>query len=199
MKKELLTPENIKKDLLTIVNIRISNISDWRLSYIIPVTLIAVIIGILLKNIWIGGLIFSFAAYHIVRFILDARSCLRVKKELIKEINDCSFSVSVDKLEGISEEIVYEPHMGVRGSRSIKSVKVYRFQSGRQWRELSVGTHYKWSRLYNMSSKGLENTSVVGDEFYFVTLKSDNETAYVYNTNLFEYKDTVVTKKAGQL
>lgn len=186
MQKEMLTQENIKKDLLALLKTRVSNLSDWRFSFIVPFTLLAVILGILLKNVWIGLLIFSPAVYHIVRYAVDARSYSKVKQKLKKDINDCSFSVTVETLDGISSEIIYEPHR----SHCAKTIVVYCFQSGKHWRKPVVGTHYKWSKLYNMSSAGLDNTSIVGDTFYFISLSGDPETAYVYNTRLFDYRET---------
>ena len=79
MKKERLTLEAIKQDLMKIVDFQLSNKTDWRFSYIVPITLLAVMIGILLKNVLIGLLIFSIAAYHIVRYVIEYRKCKKSK------------------------------------------------------------------------------------------------------------------------
>ena len=73
MKKEKLTLEAVKQDLMKMVNFQLSNKTDWRFSYIVPITLLAVTASILLKNVFVGLLIFSIAAYHILRYVIEYR------------------------------------------------------------------------------------------------------------------------------
>ena len=54
MKKEKLTLEAIKQDLMKTVGFQLSNKTDWRFSYIVPITLLAVMVGVLLKNVRIA-------------------------------------------------------------------------------------------------------------------------------------------------
>ena len=79
MKKEKLMLEAIKQDLLKIVNFQLSNKAEWRFSYIIPITILAVMAGVYFKNIFVGLLVFSVATYHIVRY--RSLFCQRVPKQ----------------------------------------------------------------------------------------------------------------------
>ena len=81
MKKEKITLEAIKQDLMKMVNFQLSNKSDWRFSYIVPITLLAVMAGVLLKNVIVGLLIFSVAAYHIVRYVIEYREHKKSKQK----------------------------------------------------------------------------------------------------------------------
>lgn len=187
--KEDLTLEHVKQDLLKIVELRGSNISDWRLSYIVPVTLLAVIVGFLLKNVWIGLLIFSVSAYHIVRLVIEARQNRETKKLLKNEIQRGDVAVSIETLDHITQEIIYEPYAGRRSHHVTKEVKFFYFLSGIRWRVPNVITHYPWSKNYSITSKMLDMTAVEGNEFYVISLQSNHEIAYVYNTKFFDFKD----------
>ena len=48
--------------------------------------------------------------------------------------------------------------------------------------------NYTWSKTFYMSGQGIENTSLVGDEFYLVILHSTQEICAVYNTKFFVYE-----------
>ena len=80
MKKETLLLSNITNDLKAVVDSQIMNIVKLRFTYIVPITLLSIIYGALLKNIWISLLIFSVAAYHIVRYIIEYRNFIVKKK-----------------------------------------------------------------------------------------------------------------------
>lgn len=81
MKKETLLLSNITNDLKAVVDSQIMNIVKWRFTYIVPITLLSIIHGALIKNIWISLLIFSVAAYHIVRYIIEYRNFIVKKKQ----------------------------------------------------------------------------------------------------------------------
>ena len=46
--------------------------------------------------------------------------------------------------------------------------------------------HYDWSKEYNLSSEGLKNISVEGNEFFYVSLQGHPDVAYVYPCKFFE-------------
>ena len=188
MAKEVLTTENIKEDLLRVVEFKRNNISEWRFNLIFPMTLLAILLGYLLKNVWIGILIFSVAVYHIVRYVIETKETIKLKNILKGEITRGDFSISEEEFSHISEEIIYDPHRSGQRTRKTRTIKVLHFKGGRSWRIYYIGKHYKWSKQYSMSSSGLENTSVSGNSFYFVTLKCDEEIAYVYNTKFFDLR-----------
>ena len=189
MKKETLLISHITSDLKTVTNFQMDNIEEWRFSYIIPITLLSVLLGVILKNIWIALLIFSAAAYHIILFIIEHRNYSIKKKAVINAIARADICISTEKLSHIATEMIYEPHtVGTRG-RSTKTVKYYYFESGSRWRVPTVDKHYKWSKDYYISSKGLENISIQGDKFYFVSLQGYHDIAYIYPCKNFELEE----------
>lgn len=187
--KERLTKENIREDLLKALGSRASSVSDQRFSYMIPITAIAVILWVVFQQIWLGLAVFSVAAYHIVRFAVELQNDTKIKKILKNAIGRGEFSVSVEKLCRIETETIYEPHRGSLSTRTAKTVKIFYFLSGANWRVPAVGKHYQWSKTYDMSSDGLDNTSITDDEFYFVKLQADQEIGYIYNTKFFEFRE----------
>lgn len=50
---------------------------------------------------------------------------------------------------------------------------------------------YKWSERYAMSDEGVQNTSLIGDEFYIVLYHGDQKKkpVMIYNTKLFDYME----------
>ena len=201
MHKEKLTLFNIKYDLHKVASFKFSNASDWRFSYIVPITLLAIMIGVLTKSILIGLLIFSFAVYHIVLYIPSCKEYFRQKKAIKEAIDRRDISISAEKLSHIGTERIYEPHMGGRSIHKFKDVKFYYFVSGTRWRLPIVynrnasGTlwrrhegykHYGWSKEYYLSSEGLQNISVEGNEFYYISLQGHYDIAYIYPRKIFE-------------
>jgi len=110
VKKEVLTIHCIKSDLQKIADSTISNAGDWRFSYIIPFTLLAILIGVCLGSIVVGVLIFSVAAYHIVQYCIAVREYKAQKKALQSTLDRGDVSISVKTLSHIKAETIYEPH-----------------------------------------------------------------------------------------
>ncbi len=195
MKKEKLQLSNIAKDLKDIAFFDLSNVDDWRLSYIMPITLIAVLMGFFTKKIWIGLLIFSFAAYHIVRYAIEYKKYKAKKKAIIAVIDRGDISISVEKLSHIAEETVYEPYAHLGHSHSAKVATLFYFVSGGSWRLPTFSKHYEWSKDYYISSQGLVNVSVSGDEFFFISLQGHYDIAYIYPCKFFELDSSLELKK----
>lgn len=188
MKKETLSLLYIKQDLERYLRFKVSNKAEWRQTYYVPITAIALIVGIYLKNVWIGLLIFSFAAYHIVRYVLESREYRALKKEILDALSRGDVSVSVEKLDHIAVDRIYEPHFGKTNS---KLVSFFYFESGRSWRLPTIVKHYKWSREYCVSNDGLSNISIHGDDFYFISLQGYDDIAYIYPCKFFTLDERI--------
>lgn len=186
MKKETLLFSHIINDLKIIVNFQICNVGDWRFSYIIPFTLLSIMIGVLLRNILIALIIFSVAVYHIVLYIIECRNYRMKKKAVINAVERADICISIENLSHIATETIYEPHTVGTRRNATKTVQSYYFASGFCWRVPDVDKHYQWSKEYYISSKGLENISIQGDEFYFVSLQGYHDIAYIYPCKNFE-------------
>ena len=190
MKKESLTMENIKKDLRKSLNDRSDYVSEWRLLYIIPLTLISLILAFSPIRSWIWIPFFLWDIYHIVRYVLQLKELSTSKKLLRAALDRGDFAVSKETLERVGRETVYRPYRAVNRTRTTSEVPYLYFQSGIQW-EIPKVTHYEWSKEYHMSSSGLDHTSVKGDEFYLISLQADHEIAYAYNTKFFELAENL--------
>ncbi len=185
MKKERLTPDKVRRDLCKVAAGRETVTAEWRLRYILPGLALAVLLGIFLRSVWIGLLILLFPVYHIVRWIMTAREGKAAWQALLGMVQRDDLAVSVETLSHISEETVYEP--GVR-EQEYRIIKVFYFMSGASWRMPEV-THYTWSETHYLSCQGLDNTSLAGDSFYLISLQTDHDIAYIYNTKMFEFKN----------
>ena len=185
MKKEKLTLTNVTKDLRDIAFFNISNVRPWRFSFIAPITMLAVMLGILLSSVWVGILIFLPAVYHIIRYVQEYRKHLIQKKALSDVLDRGEVSVSVKQLSHIAEETIYEPHSSGRYAHATKEVTFFYFEAGGHWR-MPYTLHYSWSKDYHLSPKGLENISLKGDEFFYVSLQGHYDIAYIYPCKFFE-------------
>lgn len=180
MEKEILSLPNIKQDFKVVLGMQCAHITEWRLSYIIPITIVSVILGTFFKNLWIALAIFSVAAYHIVRYVMQYREYLAKKKAVKNAVNRADICISIEKFDHIAMETIYAPHYGRRWTYMTKLVEFYYFASGRKWRLPLVLRHYKWSKTYDISCQGLENISIQGDEFMYIFLQKYPDVVYVY-------------------
>lgn len=191
MKKEKILLSNIIQDLKIVADFQISNTADRRLVYIIPATLLSVILGFLSKNFWIALAIFTVAAYHIVRYAIEYKDYRAQKKSINDVLERGDVSVSVEQLNSISEELIYEPHRNLTNTKLARATTFYYFASGKSWRVPNVLKHYKWSMEYYVSTEGLKNISIEGDEFYFVSLQGNHNIAYIYPCKNFELEESL--------
>lgn len=191
MTKEKLTIDAIRQDLKRIAAWSISNKAGWRFSFIIPITLLAVLMGILLRNPWIGILIFLVALYHIIRYVIAYHEYKAKKRAVLEILDRADISISVERFSHIAVETVYEPHSGGSGN-SAKAVKVFCFQSFANWRVPPFDRHYKWSKEFDISTKGLENISIKGDDFFYVSLQEHPDIAYIYPCKNFDLDSSLM-------
>lgn len=189
MTKEIVRNENIREDLIKVIEERDDIQWEWRLCYIVPFASLALMICFLLPNVWLGLVAFLPAVYHVVRLIWELRRSRARKKEIRIRIERGDLTVSEEILSHIAEETVYEPHRGHRRSHMANLAYVFYFQSGASWRHYPVKKHYAWSKVYDLTPQGLENTSVAGDTFYYIRLQSDGDIGYIYNKKMFVYKE----------
>jgi len=189
LKKEIITIKAVKRDLKKIIDWRINNLSEWRLAYIFPITTFSILVGTLMNNIWIGLLIFSFAVYHIVLYFCESNDYKKKIAVLSDAIERGDFSVSVERLSHIANETIYEPHTRVINRNATrnatKEIVVLYFKSGGSWRVPNF-RHYDWSNDYYISSNGLINMSLAGDEFFRIALSEHPDIDYCYLCKNFE-------------
>lgn len=201
MKKEPLKLSNIKADLKRMADFYMSNRVDFRLRYIVPIVIIAVLVGIFTKRVWVGLLIFSLSSIEIVRFFKDLKAHRNTKQMITAAIERGDISISVETLSHIAHEVIYEPHTVVLGGRGYcdetKTAPFFHFEGGGSWRVPSVEKHYSWSQDYYMSQSGLENTSTQGEQFFFICLQGYYDIAYIYPCDRFELGNLKTGREDG--
>lgn len=181
--KETLTDENIKKDMMkNAYNEEHNILLDKKIfsAFVFPILLIISIF--ILQNLILSIALAVATIFNVIIII----PVLRHSREDKRKIDNLDFIMVRDKLSHISKETVYEYSRYGRNDRDLREVTVFNFES-RTWRVVPTKTHYEWSKTYYMSTTGLCNTSLMGDEFYIVINKTSHKIAYVYNTRLFEY------------
>ena len=179
--KERFSKDEILFDLLAVEQEENRHGGEAYLYAILPCTLLAVLVGALLHNVWLASVLAAVAIFSIVRMIpLALRS--RIMRRTLKEaIENDDFSITEERLHSIEEQ-------KESARRSAKTVSLFHFESGASWQMPRLSEHYAWSEVCNMSSDGLDHTSLVGDEFYLVTPKALPHITYIYNKKLFEYE-----------
>ena len=189
--KEKLTLFSIKHDLMKVLSEQMYNKEEWRMHYIIPITVFAIAAGIFFKNVFVGLLIFLFAAYHIYKYVIELIEYNKAKKEILDSLDRGDVSIDVDVFSHVADETIYEPHHAGRRSRSTKTIKLFYFEGGLSWRVPTVVHHYSWSKEFYISTKGLDNMSVAGNEFYFVRLQKYPDVSYIYPCKIFELDESL--------
>ena len=186
MQKEILKLSNVITDLRKIADFQDDNTSEGKLAYIVPIAMVAVMVGAVLQLVWLGILIFLIDVPIIIGYIRDRRAYYTRKKALTEVIARADVSISVERLSHIAEEVIYEPHV-YRGHRhTTKLVTLFHFESGVAWRVPDFIKHYPWSKEYQLTPRGLENISVEGNEFYLISLQGYHEIAYIDPCKFFE-------------
>ena len=190
MQKETLTLRNISQDLGEIADRNISNTENGRFVFIVPTIVLALSVGFAAKNLLIGLLIFAIAAYHIFQYAKEYKKYITKKRALNDALDRADISISVEQFSHIALETIYEPHVRGRYGRPqrvdlAKEAKFLYFMSGARWRVPQVDKHYKWSKEYYVSTKGLDNISIPGDEYYYIKLQGPSDIAYVYPCKFF--------------
>ena len=178
--KDVLTNDIIKNDLIRYEKSMFWTKAGW-LGLSIEIIFLAVAFGVLSHRFWVGAVVFLFAIYPIYKLVI---MIVELKKncDLIKQ---GKFTVTKDTLTNISVERVHE----VRYSRSRRVTEATFFWFGAaKWR-LLLCQYYVDSLTYNISARGMMNTSVIGNEFYIVLLGTNQEIRYAYNTKFFVWND----------
>ena len=191
MKKETITLSNIQEDLALVARLQISNEGDGRLVFIIPLTLVAILGGIFLKSIWLPLPLLAVAAYHAVRFVSEYRDYKANMQRITDGIQRGDVSISTERFSHAATETIIEPHQTLTKTKITSVATFFYFEAGRRWRVPKVDRHYKWSKEYYISTKGLENISLQGDEFFYVSLQGDLDIAYIYPCKNFVLDATI--------
>ncbi|MBQ2827505.1 MAG: hypothetical protein IJF13_09785 [Clostridia bacterium] len=189
IKKDLLTEENIKSDLMVTSYAGVEKKHE-PLYYLVYVLFgISFVLAYFLRSPWY--LFIGPIAYLITPFIVLIKDTVKHKRRK-QAILGSGFTVREDTLSHVNLESVPASHSRRMLSKNtafgIEEKYVFHF-NGCDWEApKGVGNLYNWSENYYMSLEGIYNTSLMGDEFYIVERNLDGEIGCIYNKKFFEYK-----------
>lgn len=185
-RKDILTKERIAEDLK-------SESSPWSL---IPLALLTLATGALL--FWSISVIVSYGEFEIADmlviiltaayFVFSVGIVVYVVARIVswKQIaTRFDFHVIEDTL------VAAEDSLDSMDSHDLNrhGYSYYLYFDGFGKYHLMNTTYYRWSQSYAMGIRGMMTYATPGDTYYIVT--RDHKTIlYVYNTKLFEYKET---------
>lgn len=198
MTKEMLTPAHVREDLLRLIEAQ-KDQSFARRMYGIgsPVLAVGVLAWIFTGRVLAAlpfFLAFGVILFHYARKVREMNA---YRRELVDGLSRGEYSVTREVLTNAVFETVHEPHRHV-GSRRVhetKQVCVLYFESGASWRIPELNKHYAWSKELYVSTRGLYNTAVAGNEFYLVSLRADYEIRYAYNAKFFDARLLLAIKE----
>jgi hypothetical protein len=178
MQKETLTMANIANDLKSVTNTQEDLAFEYYGAPGVVIFLGAVLLGIFANWLWL--LLLVFAIYPILRYVQEYKKHKNKKLAIEALIMRNDISISVNELSHISQETIYDPHRHGRHVHYTKEATFFCFTGGRRWRVPTIKTLYNWSTDYYITPKGLENISLEGDEFFYVSLQGYHDVSYIY-------------------
>ena len=206
MKKEIISLDGIKGDLCGVIGFYTYITQERFLSVACPLSAMAVAFGIMAKNNLPLGLlciavclipIAISAVFHIPKLL----RWRRLKKTVQSMRGRGELLISVERLDYIKRETVYEPRIGRKSVHHMKEASFYYFVSGKRWRRIIQRKftpwvtvpirYYEWSRDFVLSPMGLDNVSLEGDEFLYVCLRDEPEVACIYPAKYFKLDESV--------
>ena len=186
MQKETLTLANIAKDLRSIALHQDAIAFDRYGAVGGAFLLAAVCIGFLTQRLWLGLLVALLAIYPIARYVMEYKRTREAYHSAMESmVMRGDVSISIRELSHIAQETIYEPHSYGRYRHQTKEATFFYFQAGSRWRVPDTHRLYEWSQDYYISPQGLENISLVGDKFFFVSLQGYPDVSYVYPCKSF--------------
>lgn len=197
MKKETILFDNIKQDLLDLVKFNFTVKNDWRILLIIVCSFYSVLLFLLfwaIGEIYLGlifGLgLFLLPAFHIIK-ITKSYLYYNSMKNYIQGITEREqISVSVETLSHITNEEIYEPYISFARIRTYKKVCFLHFGSG-SWRVPGI-ISYRWNKELCIGPQTFENTSLKGDEFYYISLQGYPDITYIYPCKFFRLDNSLI-------
>lgn len=200
MPKEALKIENVKKDLKRAATYRYGNTAEEYVTYFMPFVALAIFSYILFQALWLSLLLLAPAVFFIILYIPKRRKGKKELQAVHDAIERADFSVSVKTLLSIAKETVHEPHIVARIGRNraaiaqTRTAPVFYFEGGSGWRLYGNEKHYTWSTDNYLSTAGLLNLSLPGNEFYYIALQGYYDVSYVYPAKLFTLGEFEKTK-----
>ena len=185
MEKQPLTLQNILHDLRIISKQNKNRRIPGLLCTAIMFAIFAVLTLIFLP---IPLLIIAFLAlttYYTVRYLRERKDYADEAQVLRAALNRANISISIEKFSHVGQEYHYEPYT-IRQQEGTKSAaKFFYFSSGNNWRMPLIYRFYAWSKTHYLTYEGLQNISLAGDEFFYISLQGSPDISFIYPCKLF--------------
>lgn len=205
MKKETVSLDGIKEDLFGIASAYQEKVRKSYSCFEGPFALSAILFAILSRYIprlglpCMGACLVAVLVCAVI-FIPKLLRWRRVKQAVRRVRGRGELLITVERLERIRTETVYEPHRD-RWSYAVSEASFYYFASGKRWRRICPKhctvwrrlpvPYYRWSRELPLSPMGLDNISLEGDEFLYVCLRDEPRVACIYPMKFFELTESL--------
>ena len=196
MKKEVLTVENCKKDLLHQLKLELIGRCVITMGMILFCGLLSLLLAVLDSTSgwsvtgWAFGAVWVLPAAYL---LFNLRHLLVYRKR----INAKAFFVAEAKLNNITELEIKRIGDWLRGVWHFDRIRyrydrnVFYFSS--YGRYVVPDRNFTWSDQFRMHDDGLKNYSSCGDDFYLLVYTEGSrkgKVAYAYPAKLFEWKGT---------
>ena len=183
--KEILTLQAVLSDLDRVATHRAYNRAPNFFGCAVSLALLAVIVCLFFESLMPLFLFLPGVACFTILFVREVR-CNRAAKAALKgALKRENVSISVEEFSHMSEETIVEPHGNGRHAHMTKEVRFCYFTSGGSWRVPTGDRLYSWSKTHNLSIQGLENISLQGDAFFYVSLQGYPDICYAYPCKFF--------------
>ena len=191
MQKEKLTPDKIKIDLRGSAEAKKAKGIERYIYGFLSAALLSLVFFFALKMIWLGLASLSLTVYYAVRMCMIQRRKNSENKKIDDVDDKLDVSVSVEKLSHLSAETETTQ---VGGRTHYSEVYWLHFMSGVSWR-IPNTLLYSYSKEYRLSSKGMKNIAVPGNEYYYVTMQGRYDMSFVYPCDFFELDESLNKKE----
>ena len=184
MEKQPLTLQNILHDLRIISKQNKNRHIPGLLCTAIMFAIFAVLTLIFLP---IPLLIIAFLAlttYYTVRYLRERKDYADEAQVLRAALDRANISISIEKFSHVEKEILYEPH-SVYHEGTKYPANFFYFSSGNNWRVPEIFRFYTWSKTHYLTFEGLQNISLAGDEFFYISLQGSPDISFIYPCKLF--------------
>ena len=200
MQKQTLTLENILTDLRLVSSSNKERYLPITLSFSLLFALLAVLLFIHLPILPLPSIMLvAFSIICGVHYAKGRKQHRSDARALRAALDRAHLSVCVEAFSHAGEEVVVEPHSCGRHMHATRLAQMVYFTSGIGWRlPLYVSRLYSWSKTHHLTFEGLQNISLAGDEFYYISLQGHPDISFVYPCKFFvlakELEETVEQK-----
>ena len=187
MQKQTLTFENILTDLRLASSSNKERHMPATLGFSLLFALLAVLLLVCLPTLPLLSIMLAvFSILFGVHYARERKQHRSDARALRAALDRAHLSVCIEEFSHAGEEVVVEPHSCGRHMHATRLARMIYFTSGIGWRvPLYVSRLYDWSNTHHLTFEGLQNISLAGDEFYYISLQGHPDISFAYPCKFF--------------